>query len=75
MIVVAGLFGVLIDNLLRINSSTAESIGLFISLVFQMMICALVIWKVKQKLIKQLTSRVAVPIVLASYLWVEAFVI
>jgi hypothetical protein len=75
MIVVAGIFGVLVDSLFHINSSTAESIGLFTSLVIHILFCTLVIWKVKQKIVKQVTSYIAMPMVLASYIWLELFVI
>ena len=74
MILVATLLGISIDSLIRINSSLAESIGLFASLTILLIVCALVFWKGKNKLTKQLSTHVLVPTVLASYLWLDAFV-
>lgn len=75
MIVVAGLFGVMIDSLIAINSSVAESIGLYAALAFHLLVCALVYWKVRQRMAKNITLYALVPTVLASYLWVDVFVI
>ncbi len=75
MLLVAGFIGVLVDSTFRVNSSMAESIGLYLSLAIHVLICLLIIWRVNHKTIRRITLQAGLPMVLASYIWVEAFVI
>lgn len=75
LLVVASIIGISIDSLIRINSSLAESIGLYSSLVLLSVVCALFFWKGKNKSARQITTHVLVPSLLTSYLWLDVFLI
>ena len=75
LLLVASIIGISIDSLIRINSSLAESIGLYSSLILLSVVCVLVFWKAKSRSVRQITAHVLAPSLLASYLWLDLFVI
>ena len=75
LLLVATIIGISIDSLVSINSSLAESIGLYFSLILLSVVCALFFWKGKNKSAREITAHVLAPSLLASYLWLDAFII